>query len=155
MKNEDVNISSTSLANLLGVTGKTVRELARRGVVVRAGRDNYARDQSVQQYCAHLRELIASRGGETAIANATTERARLLKAQADAAEIKNEIARKEVMSAAEVTNGWSSILRHVRSGILATPGRVACRLPHLTRHDIAELDTELRAVLTEMGNTEL
>jgi hypothetical protein len=32
------------------------------------------------------------------------------------------------------------------------PSRVAARLPHLTAHDVAEIDAEVRVVLTEIGN---
>jgi len=43
-------------------------------------------------------------------------------------------------------------LRKVRAGVLAAPSRCASRLPHLTPHDISEIDAELRAVLTEIGS---
>jgi terminase small subunit / prophage DNA-packing protein len=42
--------------------------------------------------------------------------------------------------------------RTVRAGMLAVPSRAGARLPHLTAHDIAEIDAEVRAVLTEIGN---
>ena len=35
--------------------------------------------------------------------------------------------------------------------MLAVPSRVAQRLPHLTAHDVAEIDAEVRAVLAEIG----
>jgi phage terminase Nu1 subunit (DNA packaging protein) len=35
--------------------------------------------------------------------------------------------------------------------MLAVPSRVAQRLPHLTAHDVAEIDAEVCAVLTEIG----
>jgi hypothetical protein len=31
--------------------------------------------------------------------------------------------------------------------------RGAARLPHLTPHDVAEIDAEVRAVLSEIGNS--
>jgi hypothetical protein len=36
--------------------------------------------------------------------------------------------------------------------MLAVPSRVAARLPHLTAYDVAEIDAEVRVVLTEIGN---
>ena len=33
------------------------------------------------------------------------------------------------------------------------PARVAVRLPHLTAHDLAEIDREVRAALTEVGES--
>jgi phage terminase Nu1 subunit (DNA packaging protein) len=43
-------------------------------------------------------------------------------------------------------------LRTLRAGVLAAPVRCQQRLPHLTAHDVSELDLELRAVLTELSN---
>jgi phage terminase Nu1 subunit (DNA packaging protein) len=36
--------------------------------------------------------------------------------------------------------------------MLAVPSRVSQRLPHLTAHDLAEIDAEVRAALTEVGS---
>jgi phage terminase Nu1 subunit (DNA packaging protein) len=35
--------------------------------------------------------------------------------------------------------------------MLAVPTRAAQRLPHLTAHDVSEIDREVRDVLTEVG----
>jgi len=43
------------------------------------------------------------------------------------------------------------VQRTVRAGMLAVPSRAAQRLPHLSVHDVAEIDREVRAVLTEMS----
>jgi phage terminase Nu1 subunit (DNA packaging protein) len=36
--------------------------------------------------------------------------------------------------------------------MLAVPSRVSQRLPHLTPHDVAEIDAEIRMVLNEIGS---
>ena len=46
---------------------------------------------------------------------------------------------------------WGGVLRTVRAGMLAVPSRVSQRLPHLSAHDVAEIDAEVRALLTEIG----
>ena len=142
--------TSAELAQLLGVTARTVTDLARRGIAVRDG-NRYAVAESVRRYCAHLRELANGRGGEGAVASATAQRARLAKAQADLAETKNAAMRGELVSAAEVEAEWSGILRGVRAGLLAVPSRCAARLGHLTTHDVAEIDAEVRAALAEVA----
>jgi phage terminase Nu1 subunit (DNA packaging protein) len=38
--------------------------------------------------------------------------------------------------------------------MLAVPSRAAQRLPHLSAHGIAVIDSEVRDVLTEIGNQE-
>jgi len=44
------------------------------------------------------------------------------------------------------------VLRTVRAGMLSVPSRAAQRLPHLSAHDVSEIDLEVRAALTEIGN---
>jgi phage terminase Nu1 subunit (DNA packaging protein) len=57
----------------------------------------------------------------------------------------------ELVDAAGVEAEWSGVLRKVRAALLAVSSRVAQRLPGLTKHDIAEIDAEIRAVLSELG----
>jgi phage terminase Nu1 subunit (DNA packaging protein) len=45
------------------------------------------------------------------------------------------------------------VLRTVRAGMLAMPSRVAARLPHHSKHDVAEIDAEIRAGLGEIGGS--
>jgi phage terminase Nu1 subunit (DNA packaging protein) len=86
------------------------------------------------------------------LAKATAERARLAAAQADLAELKAAKQRGTLLDAAEVESEWSGVLRTVRAGMLAVPSRVAQRLPHLTAHDVSEIDAEVRAALSEIGS---
>ena len=80
------------------------------------------------------------------------QRIRIAKEQADALALKNGAMRGELLDAKAVEREWSETLRGVRAGMLAVPSRAGARLPHLTPHDIAEIDAEVRAVLTELGN---
>jgi phage terminase Nu1 subunit (DNA packaging protein) len=59
--------------------------------------------------------------------------------------------RGELVEAKAVEAEWADVLRTVRAGMLAVPSRVAARLPHLSKHDVAEIDAEIRAALTETG----
>jgi phage terminase Nu1 subunit (DNA packaging protein) len=98
-------------------------------------------------------EMSAPKNARAApLAAATKQRGRLAAAQADIAEQKAARMRGETVLAAAVEAEWSGILRTVRAGMLAVPSRVAARLPHLTRADVAEIDQEIRAVLGEIGN---
>jgi phage terminase Nu1 subunit (DNA packaging protein) len=58
-----------------------------------------------------------------------------------------------LVEVAEVEAAWSGALRTIRAGMLAVPSRVAARLPHLTTHDVSEIDNEVRAALTEIGES--
>jgi phage terminase Nu1 subunit (DNA packaging protein) len=87
-----------------------------------------------------------------ALAAATKQRGRLAAAQANLAEIKAAKLRGELVEAATVEAEWTGMLRTVRAGMLAVPSRCAARLPHLSTHDIVELDAEIRSALAELGN---
>ena len=81
----------------------------------------------------------------------SNERARLARAQAELAEQKLARQRGSLIECEAVEREWSDVLRGVRAAMLAVPSRVAQRLPHLTAHDVAEIDSEIRAALGEIG----
>lgn len=147
-------VPTAALADLFGVTDRTIRDLAKRGIIAKAG-CGFVLADSVRRYCAHLRDLATGRGGEAAITSATTERARLARMQADLAETKGRKLRGELVEANAVEAEWSGVLRTVRAGMLAVPSRAAQRLPHLSAPDVAEIDSEVRAVLTEIGEDQV
>lgn len=147
--------TAAELAELFGVSDRTIRDLTKRGIIVHIGTGiEFARADSVRSYCGHLRELATGRGGEVAIASATSERGRLAKAQADFTETKVRALRGELVEASAVEAEWSGVLRTVRAGLLAVPSRCAARLPHLSAHEVAEIDIEVRAALTEIGENQ-
>jgi terminase small subunit / prophage DNA-packing protein len=147
-----VTTTAGDLADFLGVSTKTIRELAGRGIVVRAGRGAYELRASVRGYAEHLRAIATGKaGGEAVAASAAAARARLAEAQADKVEIGNARQRGGLVDAEAVQREWSDVLRTVRAGMMAVPSRCGARLPHLSAHDVGEIDAEVRAVLTEVG----
>lgn len=78
----DAEVSSEELGRWLGISGRAVRDLALRCVFEKTKRGRYLLASSVTRYCDHLRKLATGRGGETSIATATAQRARLIAAQA-------------------------------------------------------------------------
>jgi phage terminase Nu1 subunit (DNA packaging protein) len=152
LPNQLPEVSGPTLARVLGIAERTVRELVKAGIVVRARRRGlYRLEESVCRYCERLRQTASQRGGEASLQAMREERIRLTREQADAQSLKNMQLRSELLEAAAVEAEWSDVLRHVRAGVLAVPSRCAQRLPHLSVHDISELDAEVRAALTELG----
>jgi phage terminase Nu1 subunit (DNA packaging protein) len=45
-------VTTSALANMLGVSKKTIAELAKRGIIAPAGAGRYALEASVSSYCA-------------------------------------------------------------------------------------------------------
>ena len=56
-----------------------------------------------------------------------------------------------LLDAGAVEREWSGILGGVRARMLAVPSRAAQRLPHMTSHDVGEIDREIRDALSEAG----
>jgi hypothetical protein len=121
VEEENRQLSVCVLARWLGVTDKTVRELVKADIAVRAERGLYRLEESVRRYSEHIRQTASQWGGEAS-----------LEAIRDALGLKNAAARGELLEAAAVEAEWSSVLRTVRAGILAVPSRAGARLPHLT-----------------------
>jgi hypothetical protein len=71
---DDVDELRAHIARWLGVTTKTVRELAKADIVVRAGRGLYKLEESVTGYCEHIRRTASQRGGEASLATLRDER---------------------------------------------------------------------------------
>ena len=59
-------VSTRTLANLLGVSEKAITELAKRGIIATAPRGRYHLQASVYSYCAFLRAVAAGHTEEDA-----------------------------------------------------------------------------------------
>lgn len=138
-------ITAGRLAQLLGVTPKTITELAKDGVLMRGKkRGSYDLQASVSGYCHHLRSMAAGRGGEAG----QTARERLGSAQATLAEAKAAQIRGETVPVAEVETFWRSKLKAFRNRVLAIPHRVE----YLSARQTLTLTQELRACLDELAD---
>lgn len=144
-------VTAEMLADWLGISAVAVRDLGRRGVVIKTGRNAFALQESIRRVLAHYRDLASDKGNPASLAEIRAQRIRLAKASADHQEIKNAAARGELVPVAEVEREWSGVLRTVRAGMLAVPSRAAQRLPHLLAHDVGVIDNEVRGVLAVLG----
>ena len=148
---QEIEVSGRDLASAFGVSERTIRDFADRGIVLKTGRGKYKLVESVQLYTEHLRGVASGRGGEDGVLDLTAERARLSKEQADGQALKNAAARNEMVAAIEVERGWTTVCRRVRNAMLAVPSRVRQSLPHLTAYDASVIDREVRDALAELG----
>lgn len=149
---DDRPVSLDELAGVLGVHKRNLQTAVDRGALTRVTRGKYPLGKSIRAYCEFLRERAASRDHVRVGSGLATERERIAREQADALEMKNAAARGELIPAKDVEAQWADILRMVRSGMLALPSRVQQRLGHLTAHDLAEIDREIRDTLEELSD---
>jgi len=148
--------TESEMAQLLGITANRVRTLARDGMLHRPVRGRYDVRASLKTYIGDLRNK-ASRlgyagGKHLGKPDLEAEKLRLARQQADKIEIQNAAARGELVKSSEVERAWAAVLRDVRAAMLAVPSRCGATLPHLTAHDIAELDREIRNALEGLAD---
>lgn len=149
---DDKPVSLDELASVLGVHKRSLQTAVDRGVLLRVTRGKYPLGKSIRAYCEHLRETAANRDHFRVGSGLAAERERETRERADGLALKNAAARGEMLRAVDVEAQWADILRMVRSGMLALPSRVQQRLGHLTAHDLAILDREIRDTLEELSD---
>lgn len=149
-------VTESEMAQLLGITANRVRTLARDGILHRPVRGRYDVRASLKTYIGDLRDK-ASRlgyagGKHLGKSDLEAEKLRLARQQADKIEIQNAAARGELVKSSEVERAWAAVLRDVRAAMLAVPSRCGATLPHLTAHDVAEIDRETRNALEGLAD---
>ncbi|WP_065383232.1 hypothetical protein [Hyphomonas sp. ND6WE1B] len=139
-ESDPLTVDAPALASVLGITVRSVHRLAAESVIERkAGR--YDLRKCVRAYLAHR---LDSKPG-------VADKARKEKANADLLELKAAQMAGKLLDAAEVEREWASVCRDLRAALLALPGRLSARLPHLGKADLAAIDSELREALTALG----
>ena len=142
-------VPASQLASLFDCSEKTIRQLAIAGIVVKAGRGQYALGQSIQSYVKHLRAQAAGRLGRDETIDPSKESALFKREQAKHYALKNAILEGTVVPVDKLEPAWAIIVRAVRSAMLAAPGKIRMRLPHLSAHDGEVIDEVIRAGLTD------
>ena len=142
-------MTTAELANFLGLSDRTVRDLAARDVLPRSGRGRFDARLAVLAYTRHLREQAAGRGnGDGAVmSELTAERLREARERADKIALQNAKARRELVPAADVERAWSEVLRDVRGRMLAVPARCMARIGRLTPAEGQIIEQEVRDAL--------
>lgn len=146
-------VTAAELAGWLGLTAPRIGTLAREGRIPRRADGRFDLKRAVRGYV----EFLRLKSGSSALASnpeLNAEKIRLARANAEKVEAANARARGELAALSDVEREWAGILRDVRAALLALPSRAAARLGHLTPHDVATLDREVRTVLEELATDE-
>lgn len=121
------------LTVLLNINTRSVTDLAARGLLVPAAqRGWYQTKPSLDAYHDHLRKQAAGRGGELSLSDERAKREVILR-EKDALELAK--IKGEVLSLAEVADGWTGLVKKVKAMFLAFPSKARQTIPHLTAHD--------------------
>lgn len=139
-------MTESALGDVLGVGVRRIRQLVTEGVLTKP----LHRRDSVRAYCGWLREK-ASRG-VAVMDELKAEKVRQAREAADKLALQNAASRGEMVAASAVESAWSNVLRDVRSMMLAVPSRCGATLPHLTTHDVASIEGEIKAALKGLAD---
>jgi len=147
--------SAVVLARLLDISERRVRQLSAEGVIPKAARGRYEVVGAVRGYIRYLRDLTLK--GEVGAADYGVERARLVKARADLAEMEAAHRGGDLIAAPDVTAAWTDIMALVRARLLALPDKIAPVVHETT--SIAEarnvIHQAVHDTLAEIATTEV
>jgi phage terminase Nu1 subunit (DNA packaging protein) len=134
------------IAKLLDLSERRVQQLSREGVIPKATRGQYDLIGSVRGYVRYLRDQAAK--AQAGAPDYASERARLIRARADLAEIEADEKRRSVLAAEDVEEAWIAVLALLRTRILALPDRLA-PIVHL-QTTVADTRSLIRAAIREV-----
>ena len=143
------------ITSLLDLSERRVQQLSRAGVIPKAARGRYELIGSVRGYIRHLRDINIK--SETGTVDYGIERARLVKAKADLAEMEASQMRGDLLPAPDVTAAWTEIVALMRARLLVLPDKIA-PVVHETTSLNQTRDVIKKAVyevLTEIAETEI
>jgi len=111
------------IARLLDLSERRIQQLSRDGVIPKAERGQYDLVAAVRGYVAYLRDLAVK--AQAGAPDFGVERARLIRAKADIAEMEADGRRGELLPAEAVEAAWTAILARLRARLLVLPDRLA------------------------------
>lgn len=111
------------IAKLLDLTERRVQQLSREGVIPKAERGQYDLVGAVRGYVAYLREQ--AKDAQAGAPDHAAERARLLRAKADLAEMEARGRQGALIPAEAMEAAWTAILARLRTRLLGLPDRLA------------------------------
>lgn len=147
----DTQVDDKTLAALVGVSARRIRQLAEAGTLERIGRGQYALGPSIQSLLAE-----AAGSGSTF----AREKTRKMAADASRAELELAKARSEVAPLEEIQKVWTRTCAEIRQRMRAIPHRATSILIGETdtirfkKILLAEIDAALVTAVEEIGRTD-
>jgi len=112
-----------TISRLLLLTERRVQQLVKEGVIPKTERNRYELAPAVQGYIRYLQERMA--GNTSAPADFHLEKSRLVKLQADKAQIELDHLNEILVKTEDVSKEWQSILVDMKSKMLSIPSKAA------------------------------
>lgn len=149
---DSISYPVSHIANILLLTERRVQQLSKDGVIPKMDHGRYDLVQAVQGYIKYLQER--SLGRPSAPEDYHTEKARLVKSQADKAELEVKTMRGELVEANAVASEWFSAVNDCKSRLLSIASKAAPILASESNAGACQtiIDDLVREALTELGS---
>lgn len=152
---EQVTVSSTVLANLFGLTTRSIRRLENEGVIKKVTRGKYLLQDNVKSYITYIKTLsdLKENKSEEGKIDYDEEHALLERRKREKIELELAAMRGTMHYSEDVERVMNDMLSNFKAKILALPSRAAPRIITLsTIADIQEiLQNEVLDALNEMS----
>ena len=135
----------TTIAKLFGISERRVQQLAQDKVIPKAVRGQYELVGSVRGFINYLQQRAFGKG--VAPQDTHLERARLLKAQADMAEIDLAERTGSLVTVDRVEADWMDMVSACRAKMLSIPTKTAYQIAHLENPQ--EIEKFLKRIIDE------
>lgn len=139
------------LADILNLSERRIYQLVEEKLIPKESKGRYELKTVIQSYIKYLQQLASSKGSSS---EQKESKSRLLKAQADKAELELEALKGKYIETTEVEFEWSNLLLAFRSKMLNMPSKLASLLAG-AGSDFAKLEQiledEIYEALTELG----
>lgn len=141
----------STIAKLFGLSERRVQQLARDGIIPKPEKNQYELVGSVRAYINYLQQRAFGQG--VSPQDTHLERARLLKAQADMAEIELAERTGALVTVERVQTDWLAMITACRAKLLGIPTKTAYQISNLSdTHEIEKfLKRTIHEALTELA----
>ena len=141
----------STIAKLFNLTERRVQQLAKDGIIPKSNKGKYELVSCVQGYIHYLQERAM--GKDSAPQDTYTERARLLKAQADKTELEVGTLKGNLLQIDQVESSWANMVTSCKSRLLTIPSKSAHQIALLTKPQEIErfLKHSIYEALEELG----
>mgnify|MGYP007059385631 CR=1 FL=1 len=133
-----ITASTAQVAEALDLTTSRVGQLARKGILVKLGRNRFDLVQSTQGYLRFLRD------GTDDTLTPADERAKLLRVQRKLKELELAAKNGSLVPVEQIGEAWSRVTAGWRQNLIGVPARIA---PYLVGKNAVEIEGELSDAL--------
>ena len=145
------NYKLSDLSKALGLTTRRIQQLVKNNILPKSIDGDYDLAGCIRGYEKYLQQQNSGKNNN----NLHTQKLRLLKAQADKAELEVAILEGKYLAISEIELTWSNLLLAFRSKMLGLPNNLARQIIALGGDFAAVsnlLEKEMHAALLELSN---